>query len=124
VGNFPFVGRSIFHWGWALRGNRHDKQLEDPSDGTHTKMMERSVLGLIYTYNSLPQAMVDISKIASFQRALQHGLKNAARKGAANWDLFLRNGLQGTSVKSFQGSTQRENRAQNRALYRALYRAL
>ena len=39
--------------GWRLQACRHTKQLLDPIDGTHSKLMFRSVYGLIYTNNLL-----------------------------------------------------------------------
>ena len=60
--------------GWkAARG--HNKQLHDPIDGTRSSATQRSVLGMIHTYNLLPQTLVDISSVNAFQRKLQNGLK-------------------------------------------------
>ena len=38
---------------------RHTRPLHDPIDGTQAGMMDRSLLGLVYTYNMLPQHVVD-----------------------------------------------------------------
>ena len=65
-------------------------------------MMERSVLGLIYTYNLLPEYVVGSGSISTFQRKLQNGLKQAAELDAGDWQFLFRAGIKQMSVTSFQ----------------------
>jgi len=81
---------------------RHSCQLQDPIDGTHSRMMERSVLGIIYTYNLLPQHVVGSIKVSTFQRKLQMAVKQAAKLGVCNWASLFRSGIKRLSVESFQ----------------------
>jgi hypothetical protein len=50
---------------------RHNPQIHDPSDGTESRLMNRSIFGLIYAYNCLPQVVVDSCSISISQRHLQ-----------------------------------------------------
>ncbi|CAE8602818.1 unnamed protein product [Polarella glacialis] len=84
------------------QASRHDKQLQDPIDGTRTFMLERSVLGLIYTYNMLPQHRVNEKSTSGFQRKLQLAVKRLAATGEPNWPHLLRTGIKTMSATSFQ----------------------
>ena len=99
---FPLQSARSFNRGWAVNACRHDRQLRDPIDGTHTGMMERSVFGLVYCYNCLPQSVVDIKTVNGFQRALQKALKLAIQSGLSNWKLFLKNGARSSGWSFFQ----------------------
>ena len=90
-----------FQRGWAFSAVRHNKQLQDPIDGTHINIMERSVLGLIHTYNCLPQSVVNMKHVNSFQRKLQQALKNAAKGGLEQWEYVFRRGFRRMSSYSF-----------------------
>jgi hypothetical protein len=81
---------------------RHTRQLHDPMDGTQINMVTRSVLGLVYVYNLLPQHVVDCTSVSAFQKKLQGGVKAAARAGHERWDELLRSGVKFLSVSSFQ----------------------
>jgi hypothetical protein len=87
--------------GWAYNVARHTKQIHDPIDGTTTRMMERSVLGLVYTYNSLTQRVVDLKDVSRFQHALQDAVKACARAGSSDWELLLKQGARANGVASF-----------------------
>ena len=94
--------RPIFPRCLRSPGSRHSRQLQDPIDGSHSRMMERSVLGLIYTYNLLPEYVVGSGSISTFQRKLQNGLKQAAELDAGDWQFLFRAGIKQMSVTSFQ----------------------
>jgi hypothetical protein len=63
-------------------------------------MMERSVLGLIYSYNALPQHMVDHGTVRIFQRALQNAVKTCAKSGYQDWECLLRQGARSNGITS------------------------
>ena len=65
-------------------------------------MMERSVLGIIYAYNLLPQCVVDSLNVSTFQGNLQNALKQAARLERRHWQVLFRGGIKQMSVGSFQ----------------------
>ena len=81
---------------------QHRLQLRDPIDGTHSNAMERSVLGLVYSFNMLPDHVIGVSSVQLFQRLLQNGVKNAVRRGLDNWESFLRSGVKRMSLASYQ----------------------
>ena len=58
--------------------HRYNKQLHDPIDSCHLWIMQRSVFGLIYTYNMLRQHVVDTTTVCTFQRRLQWSLVRLA----------------------------------------------
>ena len=88
--------------GWAYNVERHTKQIHDPIDGTTTRMMERSVLGLVHTYNSLTQRVVDLKDVSRFQHALQDAAKACARSGNSDWEVSLKKGARANGVASFR----------------------
>ena len=70
------------------RTGKHSKQLYDYLDGSHSELLRRSALGLTRTYNSLEQATVNATTVATFQKALQKTLKGKASKGESNWENY------------------------------------
>ena len=82
-------------------GSRNNLQLHDPIDGTRTGMMGRSVLGMVYSFNMLPQAVVDAKTVSASQRCLQQGVRHAARTGALRWEGVLRNGVKSMPIKTY-----------------------
>ena len=91
----------VMNRGWAYDVVCHTKQLHDPIDGTTTRMMERSVLGLVYTYNCLPQKVVDLKDVHHFQHALQNAVKACARSGNSGWERLLKEGARAHGVTCF-----------------------
>ena len=81
---------------------RHDHQLLDRIDGTHSRMMERSVLGLIYAYNVLPQRVINAKSVKLFQRKLQNAVKQAAKQNSESFTDLFRSGIKSMRVSSFQ----------------------
>ena len=81
---------------------RHSRQLHDPMDGSQSRIFQRSLFGLIYTYNLLPQAVVDSKTVTSFQHRLQRGLKEAAKSGRNDWSSLFTSGTRNMIVASFQ----------------------
>ena len=96
------------HFPRSLRapGLRHSRQLHDPSHGSTSNPVRRSALSLIYTYNLLPQAVVDRPSLPSFQRLLQNGLKRACEGQLESWEQRLRNGAQTMQGNAFQNLFQ------------------
>ena len=86
---------------WRASSLRHSKQLHDPIDGSNTATMGRSVFGLIYSYNLLPQGVVNAPNVKMFQRSLQRGLKSASKLGVRDRELLLSSGVRTMSVESF-----------------------
>ena len=84
----------------------HDRQLRDPFCGSESRMLQRSWLRLIYTYNLLPQAVVDHTSVSAFQKQLQIAVQNAARSEMSSWSSILRDGVRLMSVSSFQALFQ------------------
>jgi hypothetical protein len=88
--------------GWAFNFQRHGKQLHDPIDGTSARIVERSVLGLIYSWNALPSQVVEHKALKVFQRALQRGVKACARSGCPQWPTLLREGARANGIHDFR----------------------
>ena len=87
--------------GWRRVNQRHSKQLHDPIDGTRGKATQRSVLGLVYTYNMLPQAVVDAKNVHLFQGKLQNSLKKLAQHHVLEWPSFFNTGMRKFSPEQF-----------------------
>ena len=69
--------------------SRHNKQLYDYLQGSHTELLRRSLLGQVRVYNDLPQLTVDSKTVKLFQRKLQETLKELARQ-ATRPEVLLR----------------------------------
>ena len=67
---------------WLLR--RHNKQLKEQTINTDT--LRRSLFGLAYIYNLLPQSTIDLRSVRQFQSALQRALRLAASQSLPNWE--------------------------------------
>ena len=63
----------------------HRRQLYDPIGDLHLDTARRSALGLVGVYNALPSSIADLDDVPSFQSALQHLLRDRARRGDDNW---------------------------------------
>ena len=90
---------------WAFRNMRspelrHNRQLHDPIDGSQSRAVRESVLGLIYVYNALPQRVVDAKSAPSFQKMLQSGLRN--HTAATGWQHLFFTGFKTMPVRMFQ----------------------
>ena len=51
--------RVMFPRGFRERHLRHNRQIHDYSDGSDSRLFQRSIFGLVNTYNLLPQFVVD-----------------------------------------------------------------
>jgi len=82
----------------------HARQIHDPIDGTQSRALERSVYGLIYTFNSLPAEVVEATDVATFQRHLQRAVIKASDSHAVGewWHLVLRDGVRKVSLQALQ----------------------
>ena len=81
---------------------QHNLQFHDPIDGTAPRMMERSVLGLIYSFNMLPASMLELDSTNVFQRRLQTAVKRAYSDGFVEWGAVLRKGVRENSLRGYQ----------------------
>ena len=92
------------HFPRGLRSSeiRHTRQLHDPIDASSPAIMSRSVFGMIYTYNLLPQYVVDRPTVSEFQGLLQKGLLAAIGRGIARWEHLFSEHVRGLHVRSFQ----------------------
>ena len=79
----------------------HTRLLDDPIDGTHSSMMGRSIIGLIYSFNMLPQKIVDM-KLNGFQTALPNAAQQAITTQIACWNSLLRSGARTLSLATSQ----------------------
>lgn len=68
-----------------LAHRRHNKQLVDPRNGSHSELLARSAFGLIGVYNLLPCESVRECSVKVFQSCLQNLLKLRAKQGEDNW---------------------------------------
>ena len=84
-----FVREPESHHSHVTRSSqrRHSLHVRDPIDGSHTELLKRSVYGLVRTYNSLPQVVIDIRDVSTFQRALQIMAINALESDRALSDI-------------------------------------
>ena len=94
--------RPVFPRSMRAPEGRHTRQLHDPTCGAESRMLQRSWLRLIYTYNLLPQAFVDKKTVSLFQRSLQKAVANAAVAGGNRWDTFLHAGVHCMTARTFQ----------------------
>ena len=90
--------------GWRIADRRHNKQLYDPIDGTRSRAFQRSLFGLIYCYNLLPQTVIDCNTVSTFQNKLQNCLKRLAASGHPRWPSFFRDGVRTLSITLFHSS--------------------
>ena len=88
--------------GWRAKESRHSKQLHDPIDGTQSRAVQRSLLGMVYVYNMLPQSVVESQSVSSFQRKLQNCIKKLAKSKFPSWSSFFDDGIRNTSYSLFQ----------------------
>ena len=88
--------------GWAFNFPRHSRQLHDPIDGSCSRIMERSILCLVYSYNCLPQHAVDHKTVKGFQRTLQNAVKSCATDNQHQWPSVLKFGARDQGVSAFQ----------------------
>ena len=80
---------------------RHNRQIHDVSNGSESRMFQRSVFGLIYTYNCLPQIVVDSPKVCIFQRHLQRCLKHVVLDDMSEWQHLFTSGIRKITMAKF-----------------------
>ena len=81
---------------------RHDMQLHDRIDGAQSQMFERSIFGLVYTFNLLPKDILLVQSPRDFQGLLLTGVRKAAAERLPSWCSLLRSGPRCMDVHSFQ----------------------
>ena len=69
--------------------------------GAESSALRRSLLGLVYTYNCLPQAVVDLEGVSCFQRRLQNAVKTAARLDIQSWPSIFVDGCHSMTFTQF-----------------------
>ena len=70
---------------------RHNKQLHNHHSSIlfRESLWRRSIYGLIFTYNRLPQYVVDLDNISEFQTALTHQVRTRCELGSIVWSKCL-----------------------------------
>ena len=77
---------------------RHNKQLHDPIGADSSHGLQRSLVGLIYPYNLMPQSVVDADSLSKFQKSLQNAVKNACLRDILHWETVLSTGARELTV--------------------------
>ena len=72
-----------------LRANRHSLQLVEERCGTHHKLIERSVFGLVRVWNRLPQSTVEAQSVTAFQKVLTELVRTRCRLDLPGWEKTL-----------------------------------
>ena len=91
LGNGPLHFKEFFTPATTLRrntrsgGRLHSKQLMDIRDRPFLEIERRSVLGLIWVYNRLPQDIINADDVRIFQRNQQLILKQQISSGYEDW---------------------------------------
>ena len=83
---FPRETRAPHRHCTRLAQQRHNQQLLDRCDGTHSDLLARSIFGLVKVYNLLAQSVVDCQCVKSFQQALTAKAKDACKSNVAGWE--------------------------------------
>ena len=99
---FPCMAVPRFPRDMRGRLARHSRQFRDRCDGSQPPSFERSIFGLVYTYNLLPQSVVNVTDVPEFQRALQQAACRACNTGMPSWPLLFRHGVRRLAVAQFQ----------------------
>ena len=68
-----------------LNRRRHNKQVIDFCDGSHSTLLAKSALGLVREYNLLPQAVIESLTVKEFQGRLQGLVRKEALRGSSSW---------------------------------------
>ena len=69
----------------SARIARHPYQFAYRYGGARLRAYRRSVFGLVHVYNKLPEWVVRMQTVSSFQTALQGLLEEGARNGVYDW---------------------------------------
>ena len=80
---------------------RHNRQINDVSNGSESRLFNRSIFGLVYAYNLLPQVVVESRNVHIFQRHLQRFLKHAASDNIHDWPFLFTRGICNMTVAKF-----------------------
>ena len=68
-----------------------------------TDVIRRSMLGMVFSYNALPQSIVDVPILKVFQRHLQNAVLSYAHWAPdSDWAHFLKTGMCGGNFRWFQ----------------------
>ena len=73
-----------------LSTRRHNLQIIDHCDGSHSDLMRRSVFGMVRVYNLLPQEFVDATTVSSFQHRLTRHVRSSISRDI-HWDCMYSN---------------------------------
>ena len=88
---FPFAPwrtGSVYAGGRPARP-RHNKQLRNhhATIMNSEQLWRRSVFSMVFTYNRLPQDVVDLEDVSEFQTALTNHAKSLLQAGVPDWEL-------------------------------------
>ena len=70
--------------------------------GLYSNSIEMLSTIFVSNRDPLPQAVVDSKTASSFQRWLQKAVKLGVKRGLADWEGFVRNGVRSMSVEAYQ----------------------
>ena len=82
---FPAAEQTRHDHRTRLSSSRHNRQLHEHCDGTHTDLTGRSLLALATIYNLLPQHVVDAKTTSTFQTHLTNAARHASLEGLTSW---------------------------------------
>ena len=86
---FQFFRRSFLR----TSSRRHSRQLLDVRSGRRLCMLDRSVLGMIWVYNLLPEEVVAANTVRKFQSHLQSIVRFFCSSAHPHWSFCLSNRL-------------------------------
>ena len=81
---FPFA-LNIARHNTRLQENRHRLQLTEYREGSHHKLIERSVFGLVRIWNRLPSPLIEASTVSNFQKGLTELARACCRLNLVDW---------------------------------------
>ena len=96
---FPQSSARPHSYSTRFAGYRHDRQIEDYCDASKPDFFDRSILGMAYVYNLLPQQVVVSPTVPNFQHKLSAMAKQCCVQGGSFEHVFChiatrkRNGL-------------------------------
>ena len=69
---------------------RHDKQLRNFANDIRFRehLWRRSIFGMVFTFNRLPQYVVEQASVSEFQHQLTEALRVQCRAGCTTWPMF------------------------------------
>jgi len=82
---FPLDSSEPHRFCTRLASKRHDRQVVDRCNGSHSTLLANSIFGCARVYNLLPQAVVDAKSVSTFQSALTNYSRSLCKQGDPTW---------------------------------------